>query len=139
MSATGTAVAPIIASDLRDWLYRTGTLTLEPSEEPERQAITDPREVCWYEHDKYWCPPHRKKGKSKSRNGHNEEVSASAPEGMERLATTEEAAAFLNVSVTTMYRYVKNRDLPCAKLAGPLRFEKEDLRQFISRRTVKAR
>ena len=51
--------------------------------------------------------------------------------------TTKQAAKFLQVSVTTMYRLVKNREIACIKLNGPLRFEMAALHQFLSRRRVK--
>jgi excisionase family DNA binding protein len=53
--------------------------------------------------------------------------------------TTKEAAAYLKMSVRTLRRYVKQRDIVCSKFNGSLRFEFAELQDFMARRRVDTR
>jgi excisionase family DNA binding protein len=59
---------------------------------------------------------------------------------MERLLTAREAADLLRVSRTTLYRLLKDQQLPAVRMQKDLRFRASDLEVWLnSKREVAAR
>jgi excisionase family DNA binding protein len=50
--------------------------------------------------------------------------------------TTKQAAAYLQMSIRTLRRYVKRREIVCSKFNGSLRFEFAELQGFMARRRI---
>jgi len=53
---------------------------------------------------------------------------------MKEILTPREAAEYLSVHVRTIYRLVKNRDIPGRKIGGSWRFKKDALDEWLSLR-----
>ena len=53
---------------------------------------------------------------------------------MKEILTPREAAEYLSVHVRTIYRLVKNRDIPGRKVGGSWRFKKDALDEWLSLR-----
>jgi len=53
---------------------------------------------------------------------------------MKEILTPREAAEYLSVHVRTIYRLVKNRDIPGRKVGGSWRFKKDALDEWFSLR-----
>jgi excisionase family DNA binding protein len=51
---------------------------------------------------------------------------------MEDVLTPREAAEYLKVHVRTIYRLVKNSEIPGRKVGGSWRFKREDLEEWLS-------
>jgi excisionase family DNA binding protein len=51
---------------------------------------------------------------------------------MKEIMTPREAAEYLSVHVRTIYRLVKNGEIPCRKVGGSWRFKKEVLDEWLS-------
>ncbi len=51
---------------------------------------------------------------------------------MENVLTPREAAEYLKIHVRTIYRLVKNREIPGRKVGGSWRFKREDLEEWLS-------
>ena len=54
----------------------------------------------------------------------------------EQIFITEEAAEYLNVSISTIHRWVKSQELPSQKIGGILRFKKSDLDNMMKKNTI---
>ncbi len=52
-----------------------------------------------------------------------------------RLMTVEEAATYTGLAVDTLYKMVSQRRVPFVKLGGALRFNPEQLNQWIKQNT----
>ena len=52
--------------------------------------------------------------------------------------TVQEVAEYLNCHAGTVYRLVRQREIPCFKLGGSWRFRRSDLEQWIRDRQQKA-
>jgi excisionase family DNA binding protein len=50
------------------------------------------------------------------------------------ILTPREAAEYLSVHVRTIYRLVKNGEIPCRKVGGSWRFKKDALDEWLSGR-----
>ncbi|MDI7261824.1 MAG: helix-turn-helix domain-containing protein [Thermodesulfobacteriota bacterium] len=48
------------------------------------------------------------------------------------IMTPREAAEYLSIHVRTIYRLVKNGEIPCRKVGGSWRFKKDALDQWLS-------
>jgi len=48
-----------------------------------------------------------------------------------KLLTSEDVMEILHVKKSKLYSMVNNREIPCVKIGGVLRFEREDLKKFI--------
>lgn len=53
------------------------------------------------------------------------------PQNVEEMLTVEQAAAFLNLTVTTLYRKVSSRQIPSNKRGNRLYFYKSELETWI--------
>jgi excisionase family DNA binding protein len=53
---------------------------------------------------------------------------------MKEILTPREAAEYLSVHVRTIYRLVKNREIPGRKVGGSWRFKKDALDEWLSLR-----
>ena len=53
---------------------------------------------------------------------------------MKEIMTPREAAEYLSVHVRTIYRLVKNREIPGRKIGGSWRFKKDTLDEWLSMR-----
>jgi excisionase family DNA binding protein len=53
---------------------------------------------------------------------------------IKEILTPREAAEYLSVHVRTIYRLVKNRDIPGRKVGGSWRFKKDALDEWLSLR-----
>ncbi len=53
---------------------------------------------------------------------------------MKEVLTPREAAEYLSVHVRTIYRLVKNREIPGRKVGGSWRFKKDALDEWLSSR-----
>ncbi len=51
---------------------------------------------------------------------------------MKEIMTPREAAEYLSVHVRTIYRLVKNREIPGRKIGGSWRFKKDALDEWLS-------
>ena len=51
---------------------------------------------------------------------------------MKEIMTPREAAEYLSVHVRTIYRLVKNREIPGRKIGGSWRFKKDTLDEWLS-------
>lgn len=56
-----------------------------------------------------------------------------------RLVTIQEAARYLSVSVSTLCGWVWQRKIPFVKMGRALRFDQEDLEQFVRSHRAEAR
>ena len=52
--------------------------------------------------------------------------------------SSEELAAYFNVSVKTIYRRIESRDLPFYKIGGCIRFKKEDVDNYLNKVLVES-
>ena len=50
---------------------------------------------------------------------------------MNQLLTPSDVCDFLRISKRTLYRMIKNREIPCIKIHGSWRFRVEDINSFI--------
>jgi len=57
----------------------------------------------------------------------------------EKLLTAKDVMARLNVSRTTLWRLVKNREVDTIRIGKQLRFERRDIEAYIRKRTVPAK
>lgn len=57
----------------------------------------------------------------------------------EKLLSVKDALARLNISRTTLWRLVKNREIDCIRLGKHVRFEREHIETFIKKNTVAAK
>jgi len=57
----------------------------------------------------------------------------------EKLLTAKDVMARLNVSRTTLWRLVKNREVDAIRIGKQLRFERRDIEAYIRKRTVPAK
>lgn len=51
---------------------------------------------------------------------------------MREVLTSREAAEYLNVHIRTIYRLVKNKQIPGRKVGGSWRFKKKALEEWLS-------
>lgn len=49
-----------------------------------------------------------------------------------RIATIKEVAAILKVKEKTLYQWAESKQIPCIKLNGALRFDLDDIQEWIS-------
>lgn len=56
-----------------------------------------------------------------------------------KLLTVQEAAAYLAVSVSTLYGWVYQRRIPFVKIGRALRFDTSDLAAFVDARRIRPR
>ncbi len=47
--------------------------------------------------------------------------------------TVQEVANYLRIDIRTVYRLVKNGDLPCRKIGRQWRFNRDDIKGLVSR------
>ena len=59
------------------------------------------------------------------------QASQASPNTMQKLLTVQEAAEFLNLSKSTVYRYVEHNDLPHIRKSFGLRFRLQELEKWI--------
>ena len=59
-----------------------------------------------------------------------------APES--ELMTVSETCRYLKITTRTLYRYLRNRQIPAFKLGKEWRFVRSDLEQWIRDRTITA-
>ena len=57
----------------------------------------------------------------------------------EKLLTAKDVMARLNVSRTTLWRLVKNREVDAIRIGKQLRFERRDIEAYIRKHTVPAK
>lgn len=58
-----------------------------------------------------------------------------AKEPKSELMTAEETCRYLKITSRTLYRYLRNRQIPAFKLGKEWRFVRSDLEQWIRNRT----
>jgi excisionase family DNA binding protein len=58
-----------------------------------------------------------------------------AKEPKSELMTAEETCRYLKITPRTLYRYLRNRQIPAFKLGKEWRFVRSDLEQWIRNRT----
>ena len=58
-----------------------------------------------------------------------------AKEPKSELMTAEETCRYLKITLRTLYRYLRNRQIPAFKLGKEWRFVRSDLEQWIRDRT----
>ena len=47
--------------------------------------------------------------------------------------TVEEVATYLRIDIRTVYRLAKKGDIPCIKIGRQWRFNRDDIRELVSR------
>ena len=47
--------------------------------------------------------------------------------------TVQEVANYLRIDIRTVYRLAKNGDLPCIKIGRQWRFNRDDIKELVSR------
>ena len=55
---------------------------------------------------------------------------------MKNLITIQELSILLQISTSTLYRWVHKKEIPYVKLGGKLRFSKSDIDDFIKQNSV---
>lgn len=55
---------------------------------------------------------------------------------MKNLITIQELSILLQISISTLYRWVHKKEIPYVKLGGKLRFSKSDIDDFIKQNSV---
>ena len=50
---------------------------------------------------------------------------------MDKILTIEQLAEYLQVSTKTVYRMVKNGEVPCIRVSGQWRFREERIQQWL--------
>lgn len=60
-------------------------------------------------------------------------------ENPDKLLTISEAASSLNISVSTLYKWVEHRKIPFIKAGRSIRFDKLKIDNWINRRSIKGK